>query len=399
MAMKKTPTDYDIATDAAPDRLKKIFPRTVFVGAEFGTVLVIKEGVPFQVTTFRSAERNKFSKDPKTDALNRDFTVNALLYDPLKARLIDFCQGKADIKNKVIRCISDPARCFKQDPLRLLRAVRISSTLGFEIEKTTFAAIKKFRGDIAKVSKERLRDELVKILTGKDPSRGIDLLEETGLLKILFPEIEALKGVEQPPKFHPEGDVFTHTMLLIKGLKDADAVLAFSCLLHDIAKPATYTKADRIRFNGHDTLGAEMAQAILKRLRFSNSDTQKIAYCIGNHMRIMNAMKMRESTLKRMFLKDTFETELELHRLDCAASHGDLKIYKFLKRKYAAFKKKPVLPKSILNGHEIMKMGLKEGPVIGKIQRQLMDLQLEGKIRSKDKAMAWVIKKWTKNPG
>jgi len=390
MLMGEPPGDYDIATSAFPGQIKKLFKRTVFVGAQFGTVLVIKDGVPFDVTTFRGKKRKEFSREEKTDVLNRDFTINGLLYDPLSKKIVDLCEGRMDIQKKVIRCIGSPLTCFRQDRLRPLRALRLSASLGFKIERKTFLAVKNIGRDISSVSKERVRAELVEILTGRNPYRGIQLLNETGILAVLLPEIEALKGVKQPPKFHPEGDVFTHTMLLIKALKNADVILVFACLLHDIGKPSTFTKTDRIRFNGHDKVGALMARSALKRLRFSNEEIRKIVYCIDNHMRVMNAMKMREATLKRMFLKDTFETELELHRLDCASSHSDLSIYRFLKRKYAAFKRRPVLPKPMLNGHEIMKMGFEEGPLIGKIQRRLVDMQLERKVTSKKQARAWI---------
>lgn len=395
MIMKKLPQDYDIATDARPEEIRRLFKKTVRVGAAFGTVLVIKDGLPFEVTTFRGNKNDEFSMDPGTDIANRDFTINGLLYDPLKKKVIDLCRGQADIKKKLIRCIASPSRCITQDRLRALRAVRISSSLGFKIEKATLSEIKKQKNDINKVSPERIRDELTGILTGKNPFWGFKLLDDTGLLGAILPEVAALKGVEQPARFHPEGDVFTHTMLLLKGLKTpSDPVLSFACLLHDVGKPSTYKKTDRIRFNGHDVVGARIAEEVLKRLRFSNNEIQSIVYCIGNHMRIMNAQKMREATLKRVFFKDTFETELKLHRLDCEASHGDLKIYRFLKRKYAAFKKEPVIPKPILNGHEIIAMGFKEGPLIGKIQRQMLDLQLEGKIKTKVAAKRWIDEKF-----
>jgi poly(A) polymerase len=224
----------------------------------------------------------------------------------------------------------------------------------------------------------------------------MSLLDDTGLLDTLMPEVAALKGVEQPPKFHPEGDVFTHTMLLIRQLKNADTILAFACLLHDIGKPATFKKTDRIRFNGHDRVGARLTERILRRFRFSNEEARKISYCVDNHMRIMNAMRMRESTLKRMFLKDTFEMELLLHKYDCIASHADLKIYQFLRKRYTAFKKKPQLPRPLLNGHELMAMGLKEGPSIGKIHKKMVDMQFEGKLSSKEKAKRWVREKFLK---
>jgi poly(A) polymerase len=394
MVMKKTPSDYDVATDAQPRQIKKLFKKTVFVGAAFGTALVILDGVSFEVTTFRGGTRNGFSKDAATDAANRDFTINSLFYDPLGKKVIDFFGGRADIKKRLIRCVSTPAVCFRADRLRLLRAARLSAGLGFKIDHRAFEVIKKMAAAIRKVSAERVRDELVSLMAGPDPYSGMRLLDESGLLGILLPEITGLKGVEQPPKFHPEGDVFVHTMLLIKQLKKADAVLAFACLLHDVGKPATFKKTDRIRFNGHDRVGARIAEGILKRLKFSNEEIRKITYCIDNHMRIMNAMKMRESTLKRMFLKDTFETELSLHKYDCIASHADLKIYRFLKKKYAAFRRKPVLPKPLLNGHELIAMGLKEGPLIGRIHRKMVDLQFEGKLSSEEGARRWVREKY-----
>jgi len=396
MLMGKPSDDYDVTTSARPQQIKKLFKRTVFVGAQFGTVLVVKNGIPFEVTTFRGKKKKEFSKDPETDVRNRDFTINGILYDPVKKEFFDYCGGQADIKKKIIRTIANPVKCFTRDRLRPLRAIRISSNLGFKIEEKTFDTIKKLKKDVNKVSVERIRTELVAIMTGKNPHHGVKLLDDTGLLKILLPEIEALKGVEQPPKFHPEGDVFIHTMLLIKMLKKADLVLAFSCLLHDCCKPHTFERTDRIRFNNHDRVGSRIARDMLARLRFSNDEIRKVSYCIENHMRIMNATKMREATLKKMFLKDTFKTELELHRLDCLASHKDLKIHKFLKRKYAAFRKKPILPKPILSGHELMAMGLKEGPVIGKIHRELIDEQFEGHIKSKKAAKIWVRKKWIK---
>jgi len=395
MVMKKAVGDYDIATDARPRQIQRLFKKTVRVGATFGTVLVVMDGTPYEVTTFRGAARSGFSKNPRTDALNRDFTVGGLLYDPLRKKIIDHTGGIAGIKRKEIRSIGTPERCFSQDALRLLRAVRLSSRLGFGIERETLAVIKKMSGAIRTVSAERARGELVSILTGKDPYRGMQLLDETGLLKELLPEIEAEKGVEQPPRFHPEGDVFVHTMLLIKRLKNADLILALSCLLHDVGKPPTFEKKDRIRFNGHDVVGARMTEEIMRRLRFSNEEIRKVTYCVGNHMRVMNAKKMREATLARIFLKDTFETELKLHKYDCLASHNSLDIYRFLRRKYLAFMRRPIKPKPALNGHELMGMGFNQGPAIGRVQRELVDLQLEGKIKTKEEAKRWVDKQWT----
>ncbi|MFH1848123.1 MAG: CCA tRNA nucleotidyltransferase [Candidatus Omnitrophota bacterium] len=394
MVLRKSPADYDIATDARPARVKKIFKNTVSVGAAFNTVLVIKDNVPVEVSTFRAGEKAKFSGDAKTDALNRDFTINALLYDPAKKKYLDFAGGIEDIKNKIIRPPGSPARCIAQDRLRALRAIRFAANLGFSIEKNTINEILKLKAGILKVSKERIRNELALILTGPNPYLGFRLMDEAGMLAHILPEVEAMKGVKQPEQYHPEGDVFTHTMLMLKELKNSGLILALSVLLHDVGKPPTFTRTDRIRFNGHDKMGARMAEVILKRLRFSNDEIRQVARCIDNHMRLMHSVKMREAKLKRLFLEPTFEAELELHRIDCAASHGDMTIYKFLKRKYTAFKKRPIKPRPILGGDELIKMGFAEGPIIGKIHREMVDMQLERRLRSKKQAKAWVGKSY-----
>ncbi|MEI8176398.1 MAG: CCA tRNA nucleotidyltransferase [Candidatus Omnitrophota bacterium] len=394
MVMRRAPVDYDLATDATPGMIQGIFKKTVPVGAAFGTLLVISSGIAYQVTTFRAGRRSVFSKDPATDVRNRDFTINALLFDPFSGEIIDLVGGRADIRAGVIRAVGDPDRMFRQDCLRLMRAVRMATTLDFKIEAKTFRAVRENAGRIKKASPERVRDELIRIMTGPAPHRGVNLLDKAGLLKVILPEIEALKGVQQPPQFHPEGDVFVHTMLLLKGLKNADRVLAFAALLHDIGKPATFMITDRIRFHGHEVLGGRMAEKILRRLRFPQDDIRRITQVIANHMRVMHAREMREATLKRFFLQDTAETELALHRLDCRASHGEMTIYRFLRRGYLKFKRTPVLPRPLLNGHGLITIGFKEGPMIGTLQREMVDLQLEGKIRTLTQARAWAKERW-----
>jgi poly(A) polymerase len=387
--MKRPPADYDISTDAHPQEIKKVFPKVIMLKPKKGLTLVVLKETAFEVTTFRKEGRG-FGKDFKEDLRLRDFTINALLYDPEKKKIIDLFNAGRDIKKRIIRTIADPLDCFRRDYLRLLRAVRLSGNLNFKIDKATFTGIKKLKDGIKTVSKERVRDELIKILTGANPYRGIKLLDATGLLGQIFPEVERLKGIPQPEEFHPEGDVFTHTLLMLKKLKNASCVLAFGCLLHDIGKAVTMSVTDRIRFNRHDRAGSEIARAILRRLRFSNQKITEISGCVENHMRMTSAPKMRLSKLKRLMLRPTFFDELQLHRLDCLASHRDLKIYRFLKRRYRQLNAQLVKPRPILNGYELMRMGIPEGPKIGRIQKKLIELQLDEKIGSKAQAERWV---------
>ena len=396
IVMRKVPKDIDIATDAALARIEKIFPRkTHRVGARFGTLLVLEDKMPFQVSTFRG-KRGRRSLTLSQDLRMRDFTINGLAYEPIKKKIIDLVGAKSDIRKKKIRAVGEPSSRFAQDPLRLIRAVRFAVTLGFNIEDRTLQAIKKMAGYIKRVSAERIRDELILIFTSPDPSLGLNLLDETGLIRHILPEIHLLKGVEQPRAFHPEGDVFIHTLLMLKQLKSAPLLLVFACLFHDIGKPATRQVAERIRFSGHDKLGAKMADRILKRLRFSNKDRENIVACVENHMRMMEAPKMREATLKRLFTRPTFDVELALHRIDCIASHKDLTIWRFLRKKCREFKKRPVIPRPLLNGYELIKIGFTPGPIFGKIHRQMVDMQLEGKLRNKSEARSWVVDNFKK---
>ena len=390
IVMRKVPKDIDIATDAGLTRIEKIFPRKTYpVGARFGTLLVVEDKMPFQVSTFRG-RRGRRSLSLSEDVGMRDFTINGLAYEPLKKRIIDLVGAKSDIHKKKIRAIGDASCRFAQDPLRLIRAVRFAVTLGFSIDDKTFQAVKKMAGCIKRVSAERIRDELILIFTSPNPSLGLNLLDETGLIRHILPQIDSLKGVEQPRAFHPEGDVFIHTLLMLKQLKSPSLLLVFACLFHDIGKPATRQVAERIRFSGHDKLGARMTDRILKRLRFSNKDRENIVACVENHMRMMEAPKMREATLKRLLTRPTFDVELALHRIDCIASHKDLTIWRFLRKKCREFKKRPVIPKPLLNGYELIKIGFTPGPIFGKIHRQMVDMQLEGKLTGKSQARSWV---------
>lgn len=398
LLLKKKPKDFDISTNAAPSQVSGLFPKTVPVGVQFGVLLVMKEGHPFEVATFRADKGYQDGRRPsavaftnaREDAVRRDFTVNGLFYDPLSHKVLDWVGGRADLKRRVIRAIGDPRKRFAEDKLRMLRAVRLASVLGFKVELKTLSAIKRLAAQIRVVSHERVRDELVKMFTGPDPARALELLDRSGLLKHVLPEVERMKGVRQPRAFHPEGDVFRHTKLLLKQLKNPSVTLAFGALLHDVGKPPTFRRADRIRFNGHEAVGARLTEGILERLRFSNEDKVRITACVEGHMRFKDVKRMKQSTLKRMMQRETFEVELEQHRVDCLASHGDLSNWRFLRRKVREFSREGVRPERLLSGADLLAMGYQEGPVIGRILRSLEEAQLEGKISSAEEARQWV---------
>ena len=398
LLLKKKPKDFDIATNATPKQVQKIFQKTVPVGAQFGVMLVLREGQPYEVATFRTDQGYvdgrhptgvKFT-DAREDALRRDFTVNGLFYDPVDRKVLDWVGGQKDLKKKRIRAIGDPKKRFAEDKLRMIRALRFASVLGFKIEPKTFAALKRGAGQIRRVSHERVRDELIKMFTGPNPELALRLLDRSGLLKVILPEVEKMKGVQQPRAFHPEGDVFRHTKLLLKRLKNPSTVLAFGALLHDVGKPPTFRRADRIRFNGHEAVGARITDAILTRLRFSNELKEKIVACVEGHMRFKDVKQMRQSTLKKMMQRETFEIELEQHRADCLASHGDLSNWRFLRKKIQEFSREDIRPQPYLTGSKLLTMGFKEGPIIGRILRSLEEAQLDGQVKSAEEAEAWV---------
>ena len=396
--MGRVPEDFDIATSARPEEVQKLFDKTVPVGIQFGVILVVVEGFTFEVATFRSEGAYSDGRRPDTvaftsakeDALRRDFTVNGLFYDPLSQELHDFVEGKNDIEAKRIRTIGDPEKRFEEDKLRLLRAVRFASTLSFDIEPKTFEAIKRLAPKIHVVSQERIRDELIKIFTRPGAPRGLALLSESRLLEEILPEVEAMKGVAQPKEFHPEGDVFVHTKLLLEKLDHPSLVLAFAALLHDVGKPLTYEVKDRIRFNGHAEVGAELGEKILTRLRFPNALKEQIVICIQGHMRFKEVQNMRPGRLKRLLQRETFPDELELHHIDCASSHGNLENWEFLKKKTEELSEEDIKPKRLLTGEDLMSLGFKEGPLLGKMLSQIYDLQLEGELASKEAALSWV---------
>ncbi len=400
LLMGKAPHDFDIATSARPEEVAKLFKRTIPVGAQFGVSLVLKGTVPFEVATFRSDLSYKDGRHPegvvfstpKEDALRRDFTVNGLFFDPIVKRVIDYVEGEKDLRAKVIRAIGDPARRFEEDRLRILRAVRFSTNLNFPIEPRTAQAVVKFSGKITQVSAERIRDELVKLFTGPNPGRGLELLDESGLLQILLPEVVRMKGVPQPPEFHPEGDVYVHTKLVLEKLRNPSSILAFGALFHDIGKPPTFKVAERIRFDGHDKVGADMARKICERLRFSNAEADAICELVADHMKFKDVKKMRLSTLKRFIACPTFPEQLKLHRVDCLASHGDLGNWRFLRSKMKELPPEVVRPKPLINGHDLLKLGYRQGPQIGVILRAVEEQQLEGELTSQPDALEWVRK-------
>jgi poly(A) polymerase len=393
----REPKDYDISTDARPDQLLQMFPRAQLVGAQFGVVLV--EGV--EVATFRSDHSYQdgrhpsavtFETDVKQDVLRRDFTINALLLDPasVTSEVVDFVGGLADLRAHVIRAIGDPEQRFEEDHLRMLRAIRFAARFGFEIEPGTLAAIQKLHQRITRVSPERIRDELVRILTEGAPRRGFELLHASGLLVDVLPEVAALRGVEQPAEFHPEGDVWTHTLIMLEGLREPSPTLALGVLLHDIGKPGTFHIAERIRFDGHVELGERIARDILTRLRFSNADIEQVIALIANHMRFTHVTEMRDSKLKRMLRMDRFEEHLELHRLDCASSHGHQGNYEFTKAKFEESPPEVLRPPRLLSGDDLKEAGYRPGPAFARMLEAVEDAQLESKIHTKDEALELV---------
>ncbi len=392
------PHDFDIATSAPPEVVQELFPRTVAVGAQFGVILVLMDDHPFEVATFRAdadytdgrrPARVRFTS-PEEDAQRRDFTINGMFFDPMAGEVIDYVGGRADIERKLIRTIGEARHRFSEDKLRLLRCVRFAANLGYEIETTTLAVTREMAGQISAVSAERIRDELVKILTRDNPGRGLLLLEETGLLREILPEVAAMKGCQQPPQFHPEGDVFTHVRLMLDAMpKNPSVVLALSVLLHDVGKPPTFTQApDRIRFHEHDRVGAEMTAAILRRLRFSNNEIEKVAGCVAEHMRFRHVQEMRASKIKRLMARETFADELELHRLDCLSSHGSLDNYEFLKRFAELTPPEIVKPPPLVTGRDLLALGFTPGPFLGAVLRELEELQLDERLPSKEAALA-----------
>ena len=398
----REPLDWDVATNASPDVVIQLFEHTVPVGVEFGVVVVILDDGHYEVARFRQdgpyldgrhPEGVEFA-DERADAWRRDFTINGLFYDPLNEKLIDYVGGKADLTRGLLRAIGDPGQRFGEDYLRMLRAVRFATCLNFAIDPSTFAAIRAAAENIQRVSAERIRDEFTRILTGGQAGSGMQLLLDCGLLQVILPEVAAMDGVAQPPQFHPEGDVWTHVKMMLENLQDASPVLAWGTLLHDIGKPPTFALTDRIRFNGHDALGAKMAAQICQRLRMSNEDTARICELTDQHMRIGRAREMRPSKLKRLLRLPIFPDLLELHRLDCLASHKQLDIYEFCKENLQAGGEEYLDPPILLSGNDLIEMGLKPGPLFKEILRAVEDEQLEGRLCLREDALEFVRRRF-----
>jgi poly(A) polymerase len=402
----ETPKDFDVATDARPETVQKIFPRTYAVGAHFGVIVVLENDFQFEVATFRSDGVYLDGRRPvevhfataEEDAARRDFTINGMFFDPEKNEVIDFVDGRADLERKLVRAIGNPAERFAEDRLRMLRAVRFATVLGFEIDPATWNAIAADAPAIKEISAERIREELVRIFLSPNRARGWDLLDSSGLMRTILPEIEAMKGCEQPPQFHPEGDVFKHTRIMLEMLPvEASLPLVFSVLFHDVAKPRTslVDEEGRIRFNGHDRIGAEMTEAIMERLRFSRAEIDATVEAVRQHMVFKDVPNMRVAKLKRFMVRPTFNDELELHRVDCASSHGLLDNYEFLLKKNEEFANEPIIPPPLVRGDDLIAMGLKPGPRFGEILEAVETRQLEGGFRNRDEALAWVKAEYT----
>jgi len=394
--------DFDVATSARPEQLLQLFPSADRVGAHFGVVLVHDGDAHVEVATFRSdleyADGRhpvgvRFESDPRQDALRRDFTINALFLDPATGEVKDWVGGRADLEAGIIRAIGDPVQRFREDHLRLLRAVRFAARLAFRIEPVTMAAMRNEARSIAGVSAERVRDEIARILTEGGARRGFELLHESGLLQEVLPEVEAMKGVAQPPEYHPEGDVWIHTLLMLEKLREPSLALALGVLLHDVGKPPTFRVAGRIRFDGHVEKGVELAQRILARLRVPHAVAGQAVALVANHMKFMDVARMRESTLKRFLRQPEFEEHMELHRVDCLSSHGDLRSYDFVRAKQRELPPEALKPEPLVTGRDLIAAGYRPGPAFGELLREVEDAQLEGRVATREQGMQLVREK------
>ena len=425
LLLGREPADYDVATDATPRQVMQIFPQTFAVGEQFGVVLVPETGgatgalarpgdhgkEAVEVATFRSdvgysdgrhPDEVRFTKDPREDVQRRDFTINGMLLDPLildnlmhdktANQILDFVGGREDLKAGIVRAIGDPARRFAEDKLRMLRAVRFAARFDYQIDPATLLAIQHLAPQIHRVSCERVREELAKMLTEGRARRAFELLDATGLLREVLPEIAAMKGVEQPPQYHPEGDVFVHTLLLLEKLPARSSkTLAWGALLHDVGKPPTFRVApDRIRFDGHVEVGVKMAAEICRRLRFSNYETDQILALVDNHMRFGDVQRMKQSTLKKFLRLSAFEEHLELHRIDCLSSHGQLDSYEYSREQLRSLPPEAIRPTPLITGRDLMEAGYEPGPRFKEILTAIEDAQLEGRLASREAAMQYV---------
>ena len=405
------PKDYDIATSATPEQVQELFPNADGIGAHFGVILVKVEGEHFEIATFRTDGSYKDGRrpeqvtfaSPEEDAQRRDFTVNGLFENPETGEIIDYVNGQEDLKVGVLRAIGNAKERFQEDALRLMRAVRFATVLGFEIEEQTWQAMGDHAQMLESISVERIQAEFSKVLLSANRRKGLEMLVDTGLVKYFLPEVLDLIGCEQPPQWHPEGDVYKHTCIMLEmlskpelyaeGGEEVSVELALSVLLHDIGKPATYTydEADqRIRFNGHDGVGAEMSEEILRRLKYPNDTIEDVRVMVANHMNFMHVQQMKVSKLKRFMSRETFEQEMELHRVDCASSNGFTDNYNFLLEKGEEFANEPLIPDPLVMGRDLIAMGMKPGPGFKKILTAVETEQLEGRLQEREQALEWV---------
>jgi poly(A) polymerase len=401
----REPLDFDIATNARPDAVEKLFPKTIAVGKKFGVIIVVEQQQQFQVATFRAESDYQDGRHPETvtfgdaraDVSRRDFTVNGLFYDPVTEKLHDWVDGEKDLRAQILRTIGSPEERFTEDHLRLLRAVRFAAQLNFEIEPETFAAVRKLAPKIRVITPERIRDELLKLFHPAHAARGLVLLQESGLLEHVLPELAAVVTCEQSPDYHPEGNVFNHLRLMLEKLPpDAPTNLVWAVLMHDVAKPVTAQRdlaTGKITFYEHERIGATMTEDILTRLRFPNKDIEEIATCVRFHMQFKDAPHMRKATLRRLLLRETFPLELELHRLDCLGSHGRLDVYDFLKIEDEALKHLPAIRPPLLTGADLMALGVKSGPAMGALLAEIREKQLADELKTADEAREWAKKR------
>lgn len=426
LLLGRDPADFDVSTDATPDQVMRVFPQTYAVGAQFGVVLVPfksvgLDGAPaageeltaehpkvIEVATFRSdgvysdgrhPDAVRYTTDPREDVQRRDFTINGLMLDPLNGhRVLDYVDGQLDLQRHLIRTIGDPERRFREDKLRMMRAVRFAARFEYEIDPDTFAAIRRLAPEIRQVSRERQREELTKMLTEGKARRAFELLDASGLLHEVLPEVEKMKGVEQPPQFHPEGDVWIHTLLLLSMMAAGTSrTLAWGALLHDVGKPPTFRVApDRIRFDDHVEVGTRMAEEIGQRFRMSNDDIAQISALVANHLRFADVKNMKESTFKRFIRLPKFDEHLELHRIDCLGSHGILDLYHYTREKIADLPPEQVRPQPLITGNDLLAAGYRQGPRFKEILSAVEDAQLDGRLHSPTEAMSFVEQQFPK---
>jgi putative nucleotidyltransferase with HDIG domain len=405
LLLGRLPKDFDVATSARPEQVLAMFEKTMPVGAHFGVILVCTGEIVTEVATFRSdgvysdgrhPDAVRFSDTPEEDVQRRDFTINGMMLDPVNDRVVDFVGGLDDLRNGIVRAIGDPVRRFTEDKLRMLRGVRFAARLQFALDPATARAMRQLAPEIHQVSRERVRDELTRMLTEGHAKQAFELLDATGLLQQVLPEVARMKGVAQPPQYHPEGDVWVHTLLLLDQLETGcPMALAWGALLHDVGKPPTFRVApDRIRFDGHVEAGVRIAEEICRRLRFPNHETEQILALIDNHMRFADTPRMKQSTLKRFFRLEHFDQHLALHKMDCQASHGSLALYDFARERYHSMPEEQVKPPLLLTGRDLIAAGYHPGPDFSRMLAAAEDAQLEGTIHTSDQALALIRERW-----